>query len=32
MPEKERLLSKIEVSNQKGELVMVATHLMQLVD
>jgi 3-hydroxybutyryl-CoA dehydratase len=30
--EKERLLSKIEVSNQKGELVMVATHIMQLVD
>jgi hypothetical protein len=25
-------LSKIEVSNQKGELVMVATHIMQLVD
>ena len=32
LPEKERLLSKIEVSNQRGELVMVATHLMQLVD
>lgn len=32
LPEKERLLSKVEVSNQKGELVMVATHLMQLVD
>ena len=32
VPEKERLLSKIEVSNQKGDLVMVATHLMQLVD
>lgn len=30
--EKERLLSKIEVRNQKGELVMVATHIMQLVD
>lgn len=30
--EKERLLSKIEVSNQNGELVMVATHVMQLVD
>jgi 3-hydroxybutyryl-CoA dehydratase len=29
---KERLLSKIEVRNQKGELVMVATHIMQLVD
>ena len=32
LPEKERLLSKVEVSNQRGELVMVATHLMQLVD
>ena len=32
VPEKERLLSKIEVSNQKGDLVMVATHLLQLVD
>jgi len=32
VPEKERLLSKIEVSNQRGELVMVATHLMQLID
>jgi len=32
VPEKERLLSKVEVSNQRGELVMVATHLMQLVD
>ena len=30
--EKERLLSKIEVTNQSGELVMVATHVMQLVD
>jgi 3-hydroxybutyryl-CoA dehydratase len=30
--EKERLISKIEVINQRGELVMVATHLMQLVD
>jgi 3-hydroxybutyryl-CoA dehydratase len=32
VPEKERLLSKIEVSNQNGDLVMVATHVMQLVD
>jgi acyl dehydratase len=32
LPEKERLMSRIEVSNQKGELVMVATHLMQLID
>ena len=31
-PEKERLLSKIEVTNQRGELVAVATHVMQLVD
>ena len=32
VPEKERILSRIEVSNQRGELVMVATHVMQLVD
>ena len=32
VPEKERLLSKVAVSNQKGELVMIATHVMQLVD
>lgn len=32
VPDKERLLSKIEVTNQSGELVMVATHVMQLVD
>lgn len=32
VPEKERLLSRIEVSNQHGEQVMVATHVMQLVD
>ncbi len=32
VPEKERVLSKIEVTNQSGELVMVATHVMQLVD
>lgn len=30
--EKERVLSKIEVTNQRGDLVMVATHVMQLVD
>ena len=32
VPDKERLLSKIEVTNQSGDLVMVATHVMQLVD
>jgi 3-hydroxybutyryl-CoA dehydratase len=32
VPEKERLISKVEVFNQRGELVMVAIHLMQLVD
>jgi NAD(P)-dependent dehydrogenase (short-subunit alcohol dehydrogenase family) len=31
-PDKERVLSKIDVTNQKGELVFVATHVMQLVD
>jgi acyl dehydratase len=31
-PEKERVLSKIEVTNQRGDLVFVATHIMQLVD
>ena len=31
-PEKERLVSNIQVTNQRGELVCVATHLMQLVD
>ena len=30
--EKERVHSTIEVRNQKGDLVMVATHIMQLVD
>ena len=30
--EKERVHSRIEVTNQRGELVMVATHIMQLVD
>jgi acyl dehydratase len=32
VPEKERLIGKVEVFNQRGELVMVAAHLMQLVD
>jgi len=30
--EKERTLAKIEVRNQKDDLVAVATHIMQLVD
>jgi 3-hydroxybutyryl-CoA dehydratase len=30
--EKERTLAKIEVKNQRDELVAVATHIMQLVD
>lgn len=30
--ERERVLGKIEVRNQDGDLVMVATHVMQLVD
>jgi hypothetical protein len=30
-PEKERTVGKIEATNQKGELVAVATHIMQLV-
>ena len=29
---RERIFSKIEVSNQRGELVMAADHIMQLVD
>ena len=29
--ERERTVAKIEVKNQHGELVMVATHIMQLV-
>jgi 3-hydroxybutyryl-CoA dehydratase len=29
---RERIFSKIEVSNQRGELVMAANHVMQLVD
>ena len=32
VPEKERIISRIEVSNQRGELVCVADHIMQLVD
>jgi 3-hydroxybutyryl-CoA dehydratase len=31
-PEKERTFAKIEVRNQRDELVAVATHIMQLVD
>jgi 3-hydroxybutyryl-CoA dehydratase len=30
--ERERTVAKIEVKNQRDELVMVATHIMQLVD
>jgi acyl dehydratase len=30
--EKERTIAKIEVKNQRDELVAVATHIMQLVD
>jgi 3-hydroxybutyryl-CoA dehydratase len=30
--ERERIVSKIEVKNQRGELVCVADHIMQLVD
>lgn len=29
---RERIFSKIEISNQRGELVMAADHIMQLVD
>jgi 3-hydroxybutyryl-CoA dehydratase len=32
VPEKERIVSRIEVANQRGELVCVADHIMQLVD
>ena len=32
IPEKERIVSRIEVANQRGELVCVADHIMQLVD
>jgi 3-hydroxybutyryl-CoA dehydratase len=31
-PERERIVSKVEVKNQRGELVCVADHIMQLVD
>ena len=31
-PERERIISKVEVRNQHGELVCVADHIMQLVD
>jgi acyl dehydratase len=30
--ERERIVAKIEVKNQHGDLVAVATHVMQLVD
>jgi 3-hydroxybutyryl-CoA dehydratase len=30
--ERERMLAKIEIKNQRDELVAVATHIMQLVD
>ena len=30
--ERERIVSKVEVKNQQGELVCVADHIMQLVD
>lgn len=30
--ERERIVSKVEVKNQRGELVCVADHIMQLVD
>ena len=29
---RERITSKIEISNQRGEVVLVADHIMQLVD
>ena len=31
VPERERILSHVEVTNQRGEVVCVADHLMQLV-
>lgn len=31
LPEKERMVGKVEAFNQHGELIAVATHLMQLV-
>jgi acyl dehydratase len=30
--QRERITSKIEITNQRGELVLVADHIMQLVD
>ena len=32
LPERDRIISRIEVANQRGELVCVADHIMQLVD
>jgi 3-hydroxybutyryl-CoA dehydratase len=32
VPERERIISRIEVTNQRGEPVCVAEHIMQLVD
>ena len=32
VPERERIVSRIKVENQRGELVCVADHIMQLVD
>ena len=32
VPERERILAQIEVTNQRGELVLIADHIMQLVD
>ena len=32
IPEKDRIVSRIEVANQRGELVCVADHIMQLVN
>jgi 3-hydroxybutyryl-CoA dehydratase len=31
-PERDRIVSKIEVTNQRGETVCIADHIMQLVD
>jgi acyl dehydratase len=31
-PTRERIVAKVEVKNQRGELVCVADHIMQLVD
>jgi acyl dehydratase len=32
VPDRERMIAKVEARNQRGELIAVATHLMQLVD